>query len=237
MTELLRSFLRAGRVRRIKRKIDRVGTGAYRPGGSSKPGHLYSPLPFPAFDDVPWQREACAERLALIRESMPNRFRGGRLLDIGCCTGFNCFKLCEDGFRCIGIDIDPDSIEIASDVARLYRVPVNFRTGEATLEVIDSLGRFDVVLFLSSFQWVTAARGYEYACALLKSVMRQSSVMFFETSMGAEGRAKMPMLPDADAVQSLLEETAVHTKVQRLGDVTAPNAWLKKSRALFRTES
>lgn len=235
MTEFLASLREARRVRQIKRKIRRVGTGEYKPGGSSKPGHLYSPLPFAAFDDVPWQREACAERFELIRRYLPGSVNGGRLLDIGCATGFNCFKFSQLGLDCVGIDIDPESIDIASDVAALYDVSARFHCGEATPELISSLGPFHVALFLSSFQWITSARGFDYARRVLEAAMRQAAVVFFETSMGNEGRAKMPMLPDGDAVRTLLADTGVHDEVMALGDVLAPNVWLQKTRVLFRT--
>lgn len=139
------------------------------------------------------------------------------------------------GWTCLGIDIDPDVIEIASEVADLYRVTAEFRCQEATPEAVRALGHFQVALFLSSFQWVTQARGFDFARDVLRAAQEQSDVLFFETSMGTEGRAKMPMLPDSPAVERLLVQSGFHDEVRCLGDVPAPNVWLQKSRCVFRT--
>ena len=148
-------LVRAWKIHWVKRKIAGMGRGTYKPGSSSKPGHLYSPLPFPEFNDIPWQREACFERLVLIHDNMPQDLTGKKLLDIGCHTGFYCFKFTELGFYCTGIEIDPLSTEIARDVNQIYRLNIDFICAEATTDLIDKLGHFDVCLFLSIFQWVT----------------------------------------------------------------------------------
>ena len=87
-------------MRAIRKKIARLGEGPYKPGGSSKPGHLYSPLPFPEFQDLPAQREACDERFELMRRHLEGATQG-RVIDLGCNTGFNCFKFSELGFICV----------------------------------------------------------------------------------------------------------------------------------------
>jgi SAM-dependent methyltransferase len=233
--QLLDAVRHSYRVRRIKSKIRLVGAGPYQPGNSSKPGHLYNPLPFPAFDDVPAQREACEPRFEMIRANLPAEITSGRVLDIGCNAGFNCFKFAQLGFSCVGIECEPLTAEIAQDVAALYAPEVTVICAEATPAVISGLGEFRVALFLATFQWITQRRGFEFACEALRAAQRSSEVLFFETSMGTEGRAKMPMLPDRAAVEKLLRDRGVHRTVEFLDEVAAPNSWLGRTRSLFRT--
>jgi SAM-dependent methyltransferase len=212
-----------------------MGKGGYKPGSSSKRGHLYNPIPFREFADIPWQREACYERLDLMKRELPVALQPGRLLDVGCHTGFNCYMFRELGFQCTGIEIDPLSVEIAQAVNRLYGLDIRFICTEATTDTIESLGHFQVCLFLAVFQWITKLHGYEFAQDVLKQAMRSADLLFFETSMGSEGRAKMPMLPDVTSVERMLIDLGVHQEVVCLGEIVAPNAWLDKKRYLFRT--
>lgn len=213
--------MRAERIRAIKEKIARMGV-TYRPGNASRPGHLYSPLPFPEFADVPHQREAVEERFELIRPFLPAEGGGRRVLDIGCHAGYNCFRLEELGYRCTGIELDALTVEIARDVNELYGRHVEFVCAEATPELLDGMQRFDLCLFLATFQWIAKARGLAYAKDVTRAAMRCAPMMFFETSMGMEGKAKLPELPDLDAVEGMLAGLGVHRDVRLLGEIPAP---------------
>ena len=92
----------------------------YRPGNASKPGHLYSPLPFKEFEDIPYQREAVEERFELIRPHLPTTIQRPRLLDVGCHAGYNCFRLEDLGYTCTGIELDAPTVDIAREVNDLY---------------------------------------------------------------------------------------------------------------------
>jgi SAM-dependent methyltransferase len=212
---------RAERIREIKEKIARMGV-TYRPGNASKPGHLYSPLPFTDFDDVPYQREAVEERFELIRSHLPPAAPGSRVLDVGCHTGYNCFRLAELGFACTGIELDPLTVDIAREVNSLYSRGVEFICADATPELIAGLGRFDLCLFFATFQWVAKANGIPYAIEVTRAAMRCAPVMFFETSMGMEGKAKLPELPDLGAVERMLNGLRVHRDIRCLGEIPAP---------------
>jgi SAM-dependent methyltransferase len=214
----------------IRAKIARMGH-AYAPGNASRVGHLYSPLPFPEFKDIPSQREAVYERFNLIE---PHVF-GERLLDIGCHTGFNCFEFEKMGFKCVGIESHKLTTEIAQDVAAYYDSECEFINAYATPNLINDLGKFDVCLFLSTFQWITQAEGFDYAVDVLEAALLNSKVLFFETSMGNEGKYKMVKLPNADAVESMLK--ALGTKVTNLGEVVAPGGQNHPRRVIFKCES
>lgn len=221
------------RVKAIKSKIARMGE-TYELGNASKVGHLYNPIPFPEFDDIPTQREAVYERLELMIDSLPVE-SGNRLLDIGCHTGFNCFIFEKLGYHCTGVEMHELSAGIARDTAALYNKPITFINAEVTPELVKQLGKMDVTLFLSTFQWVTLARGFESAVNLLRVVMENSQVMLFETSMGQEGKAKMPMLPDEHAVREMLAMQNIHKNVKCLGEVVAPGGIHHPRRFIFVT--
>lgn len=217
-------------VESIKKKIAKMGE-VYSPGNASKKGHLYNPLPFPEFKGVPSQREAVYDRWKIIK---PHLF-GHTALDIGCHTGFNCFMLDREGYKCTGIEAHKLSAEIADDVAQLYGLDIDFIEGKATPELINNLGQFDVCFFLSTFQWITKDKGFDYAKDVLKAATENSKVLFFETSMGNEGKAKMPMLPDVISVLQMLWGVRDGNKrVEYLGDVIAPGGISHPKRSIFK---
>lgn len=219
-------------VESIKAKIGRMGL-TYRPGNASKPGHLYNPLPFPEFQDVPYQRRAVDSRFELIVNRLPEPFRTGRVLDIGCHTGYNCFLFSLLGYQCTGVEIDPLTSEIARDVNELKNTGISFINQALSSDLINRLDRFDITLFLSTFQWVVLAEGFEAAVALLGEVQARCDVMFFETSMGNEGKMKLPQLPDGEAVRAMLKKSAHHSHVDFLGVVSSPDE--VTPRLLFRS--
>jgi SAM-dependent methyltransferase len=225
---------RSEKIRRIKEKIAGMGV-VYQPGNASRPGHLYSPLPFKDFTDIPYQREAVEERFELIRPLLPSADRGSRVIDIGCHAGYNCFRLEDLGFKCTGIELDPLTVEIAREVNDLYARSVEFVCAEATPELIAGLGEFDVCLFFATFQWVAKARGIPYAMEVARAAMRCAPLMFFETSMGMEGKAKLPELPDLDSVERMLVELGVHRDVWCLGEIPAPITFQR--RYVFMTQA
>lgn len=223
-------------VESIREKIARMGH-VYSPGNASRPGHLYNPLPFAEFDDIPYQRDAVAERFALMETTLPRPFKTGRLLDIGCHTGYNCFRFQRLGFDCTGIELEPLTCEIAQDVNTLKQTNIRFINGAVSHDLMQQLGRFDVILFLSTFQWVVYAEGFEAARKLLAEVQSRCDLLFFETSMGQEGKMKLPQLPDASAVHALLRESGHHRNVDCLGAIPAPGSPDAQKRLLFRSQN
>jgi serine/threonine protein kinase len=223
-------------VESIREKISRMGK-TYRPGNASMPGHLYNPLPFSEFSDIPFQRDAVEERFSLMETTLPRPFKTGRLLDIGCHSGYNCFRFQRLGFNCTGIELDSLTCEIGNDVNTLKNTGITFINAPASADLLQKLGHFDVILFLSTFQWVVYAEGFDAAAKLLAEVQRHCDLLFFETSMGQEGKMKLPQLPDAKAVQALLKQSGVHRNVDCLGAIPAPGSPKAQKRLLFRAQN
>ena len=73
-----------------------------------------------AVEDRNWHLQS---RMALVLETVERFTRpGGRVLDIGCGTGFLLERLAERGFSGVGVDLSPESVEIAQ--ARLHELGV-----------------------------------------------------------------------------------------------------------------
>lgn len=219
-------------VASIKNKIQRMGQ-QYQPGNASKPGHIYNPIPFDDFADIPHQREACAERFELIQQHLITQ-APATFLDLGCHTGYNCFRMNHLGFTSTGIEKDPLTASIAQDLNALYNLEIQFITGAITSSLLNSLGQFDLCFFLSTYQWLVYAHGDSTANNLLYQVMEQCDEMYFETSMGMEGKMKLPQLPNVQAVETLLKQ-GPHERVKCLGPVVAPVQSLGLKRYIFQT--
>jgi len=220
-------------IDQIKEKIRKMGA-VYQPGNASKVGHVYNPIPFAAFSDIPFQREACTERFTMIEKALVQQ-PPARFLDLGCHTGYNCYRMHELGYDCTGVEKDPLTASIAQDISELYELNIDFLEGGISSDLLTSLGQFDVCFFLSTYQWLVYAHGDDTANALLYQIMDMCGEMYFETSMGMEGKMKLPQLPNVEAIHALLNKGS-HKQVTCLGPVVAPMQELGLKRYIFKTQ-
>jgi len=89
-------------------------------------------------------------KFGLVEDAIPFRdIREGRLLDIGCCSGYNSiYATTTYGFRCTGIDVVPAYIESACFLSEIAGVNAQFFIASA--ETFSRPGQFDVVLHLGT---------------------------------------------------------------------------------------
>src|SRR5215813_8000218 len=73
-----------------------------------------------------------------------DKFRGARLLEIGCGMGTDLLQFARGGARCIGIDLTPRSVEITRHRFRLYGADGNFMISDGE-HLPFSSESFDVV--------------------------------------------------------------------------------------------
>ena len=151
-------------------------------------GKPYGQLPSP-FDMVPYCRST-GGRLNFMFKNFD--FKNKKFLDLGCNAGHYCFALADVGADGIGVDNDENCITVANLVKMaLGYEGVVFEHGD----VIDyNHGFYDVIIFLSTFQWIAKMHGTGIAKSFLNDLSERAPVMFFETS-GSDSKAP---LPDAD---------------------------------------
>jgi 2-polyprenyl-3-methyl-5-hydroxy-6-metoxy-1,4-benzoquinol methylase len=85
-------------------------------------------------------------KFGLVEAAIPLRdISDGRLLDIGCCAGYNSIHAAmKYGIRCTGIDVVPKHVEIAHFLSEAARIDAQFFI--ATAETFSRPEEFDVVL-------------------------------------------------------------------------------------------
>lgn len=77
-------------------------------------GGVEYPISHPDLDEIPARHGH--ELIELIREQLPAM--GGAALDLGCAWGYHCGHLEELGFRCVGIEPDPERFAFAQQLRR-----------------------------------------------------------------------------------------------------------------------
>ena len=73
-----------------------------------------------------------------------DKFRGARLLEIGCGMGTDLLQFARGGARCVGIDLTPRSVEITRHRFALYGAPGNFTIADGE-QLPFASDTFDVV--------------------------------------------------------------------------------------------
>jgi SAM-dependent methyltransferase len=117
----------------------------------------------------PYREEVCS----FLKSYIPDGSR--RILDAGCGTGHYCGRLAEDGFEVVGIDLDPQMIEVAR---RTYRKPT-FQC--ANLREVGSLSpAFDLVFCIGNV--APHLTQDEFACFVgeLARILRPGGVWTFQ---------------------------------------------------------
>jgi len=80
---------------------------------------------------------------------------GGRVMDLGCGPGFLAVPFAQAGMRVIGVDPEPDMLEVARAAAADAGVAVDFRQG-SSFDLPDT-GPLDLVTMGRSFHWMDRA--------------------------------------------------------------------------------
>lgn len=90
--------------------------------------------------------ENCLQKLALVADVIPfQAFRGGRVLDVGCNSGYNSIHCAtEYGISATGIDVSERHVEVSSFLAELAGADARFRLADA--ETFRGEEPYDVVL-------------------------------------------------------------------------------------------
>jgi 2-polyprenyl-6-hydroxyphenyl methylase / 3-demethylubiquinone-9 3-methyltransferase len=119
---------------------------------------------------------------------------GARVLDVGCGGGILCESLARRGARVVGIDLAPDSIEVARTHAAAAGLAIDYRVAPAEAISADEPDGFDVVTCLELLEHVPDPAATVAACAravkpgghVLFSTINRNLKSFLLAIVGAE---------------------------------------------------
>lgn len=118
-----------------------------------------------------------SEKVKLDMMALPEDLSGKTLLDIGCNEGFFSFEAEKRGAsRVLAMDKSPAAREKFMLLRKLFRSKVEFEAADLSGISAESLGRFDIILFLAVFHHLR----YPFqAIDLVYSLTREFAVMEF----------------------------------------------------------
>lgn len=140
---------------------------------------IYQPVELPACSGWKVIREDSERRFQIVKNAC-DRFglpdRESSYLDIGCNTGFFCYRMSRMGFRSIGMDVTENDIRLArllgtysrQDYAR-YIVSDAYTYLKETQEV-----KFDVISAFSVFQWIMIQNSDQHGLHCMSWMFRKS---------------------------------------------------------------
>ncbi len=164
--------LRADAEREV---VERLERGIPFPGEKS----IYQPVELEACADWNVVREDSDTRFGLIRdlcrrEGLPEAH--STYLDVGCNTGYFCNRMAHEGFRCTGVDVTVNDIEVArllgSYVRRDFAAYVLSDAHDYLANSQDET--FDVTSAFSVFQWVMIQKTPEHGLDCMRWLFGKS---------------------------------------------------------------
>lgn len=141
----------------------------------------------------------CEIRWSAVRSAL-ERFECRSMIDLGCSEGYYVLQSARLGLGfCVGVDFDLRRIWTCQNQVVLEEVHnAAFLVSEITPKFVDSMPKFDAVVFLSVLHHILAASGADRARELLRSISRRvAKAMIFEMGQCDERSERWaPLLPD-----------------------------------------
>lgn len=139
-------------------KFSRLSDEWWDPKGKMAPLHKINPL------RLSYIRDAACRKFERNVKSL-NSLAGLRMLDIGCGAGLLCEPFARLGAEVIGVDPSATNISVAKLHAERAQLSIDYRC--TTVEGLDPLERFDIVLAMEVVEHVVDVGAFLDRCALL----------------------------------------------------------------------
>lgn len=160
---------------------------------------LYQPIEHPDFDKWPVVR-ACQDRMDLIESDLVMRgLRLGRMLDLGCHTGWFCRAFAKLGWLAIGFDRSGPWLAVAEAMNRDLSVSWRPSYQLANIET-SGFPRADVALCLSSAMYFEWPAGWD----LFDRVSRAAPILYLD--FGGMYADRLPFT-EADVIEQMIART------------------------------
>ena len=151
-------------------KFAKMAAEWWNPKGKFGVLHLFNPV------RLEWIKEQACARFGL-DPTLPEPFKGLRLLDIGCGGGLLCEPMAELGATVVGVDPSEKNIKTAMVHATESGLAIDYRVG--TAEDLAAAGeKFDVILNMEVIEHVSGQAEFVKACA---SMLKPKGLMFVAT--------------------------------------------------------
>jgi SAM-dependent methyltransferase len=171
----------------------------------------------------------CLDRWSHI-ETILQRTNAKSLLDLGCAEGYFVQQAARHGCIGLGVDADMRRLTIAQNTSILNGVSgAGFLYGQISVDFIEALPSFDVVLFLSVLHHVIHAQGIDYAAQIMTSILQRTRLgLVFDMGQSNENRPPNdwsrilpPMEPDPKTwITNFLKDVGF-SEVEVLADTDA----------------
>lgn len=178
-------------------------------GSSRAAGTPYQNIP--SLPNVKAHRSNCEVRASAIYEMVD--LDGKTVLDLACNVGTISGLLAQRGAKVRGVDHDEDSINLAREVNK--GVDATFDVETIDLEFIESLPHYDVIVWLSQFNWLVKQKGLEHALDCLWEIGKHCDTLIFETAGRNDGSAPIDFFQEE--ILRLLCRNTIFTDIRDLG--------------------